>query len=370
MRLFSVFLTILSIWVICLIAPLSSFAAQPGRIIDSHYLTHFSVGETVRFTAVIKNLGTVADDYYIQVVLTNVTTGKEFAPYPTSGDGSIGAGKTMVLTTGLPAPIPGGIGAVPADWTSVAGIYSVTILLYNTGVPEVNRISGREPVHVGSATESLAAFPKVLDLGTLQYGRYMHPMPIEISWNFFGFNSQIRKDRPWYMRIYTDNQKRYQGIYGAVYSGRIATQEGGGASAMGSPAGLISEDGKYTIPLKIWCLNFGPDVEEGWDANLLGPPPVQEDHYWKGPLLDDGTRDKTRVVWERVPDYMDMTADTATWRKLIGQDPFDTHYVSDSNPAGDFTLPSPFQVFVAYETSPTAVIGKYTTDMIIEIYSP
>lgn len=172
------------------------------------------------------------------------------------------------------------------------------------------------------------------------------------------------------MRIYTDNHRRYQGVEDAIYSGRVASQEGGSASALGTPAGLVSSDGKYTMPLKVWCLNFGPDVEEGWDANLLGPPPVKEDYYWKGPLLDNGRRDPSRVAWEWIPDYVDMTADPSTWRKLIGQDSFDTHYVSDANPTGDFMLPSPFQIYLAYETSPTAVAGAYSTELIIEIYSP
>jgi len=304
------------------------------------------------------------------VVLTNLSTGKEFAPYPTSGDGTIAAGATTVLTTGLPATVPGGLGVAPVNWTAVAGLYTVTILFYNSISTEVNRISGREPVHVGTTKDSVAAFPKVIDLGALQYGRYMHPVPVEINWDFYLRSSQVRKDHPWYMRIYTDNHKRYRGVDDAVYSGRVAMQGGGGADAIGSPAGLVSSDGKYTLPLKVWCLNYGPDVEEGWDPALLGPPPVKEDYYWKGPLLDSGKRDYSRVAWEWIPDYIDMSADPGTWRKLIGQDPYDTHYVSDSNPTGDFTLTSPFQIFIAYETSPTAVMGKYSTDLIVEIYSP
>jgi len=370
MRLIKIFSVIISISAASLLLPLTALAAQPGKIIDYNYLTHYSPGETVRFSATVKNTGTVFDDYYIQVVLTNLSTGKEFVPYPTSGDGTITAGATTVLTTGLVAPVPGGLGVAPVDWTAVAGLYTVTILFYNSVSTEVHRISGKEPVHVGTTTDSVAAFPKVFDLGAVQYGRFMHPVPVEISWDFYERSSQIRKDQPWYMRIYTDNHKRYKGIDGAIYSGRVATQGSYGADAMGSPAGLVSSDGKYTLPLKVWCLNFGPDVEDGWDPNLLGPPPVKEDYYWKGPLLDTGKRDPQRVGWQWIPDYMDMTTDTMTWRRLIGQDPFSSFYVSDSNPTGDFTLPSPFQVFIAYETSPTAVVGKYSTDLIIEIYSP
>lgn len=335
------------------VSPTLSFATQTGKIIDYHYFTHYSVGETVSFAASAKNTGVVFDDYYIQPVLTNYNTGVE--NYATPVTDTINPSETKTLT---------------ATWSAVSGLYTVTIILYSSGDVEVNRLSGKEPVHVGTTKDSVAAFPRVLDLGALQYGRYMHPAPVEINWDFYLRSSQIRKDHPWYMRIYTDNHKRYQGIDGAIYSKRIAMQEKGSASAMGSPAGLISSDGKYTIPLKVWCLNFGPDVEEGWDTNLLGPPPVKEDYYWKGPLLDNGKRDNNRVAWEWIPDYIDMSADPATWRKLIGQDPFDTHYRSDSNPTGDFTLTSPFQIFIAYETSPASVMGKYSTDLIVEIYSP
>lgn len=354
---------------LCLATPVSSFAAS-GQILDYYYDTHYSPDETVRFTATVKNTGVVVDSLYIQVALTNYTTGVEISPYPTSGNSNVSAGQTVTVTTGVNGDV------VPPDvtvrdWSAAAGLYTVTIILYSTSTAtELHRVYGSEPVHVGTTTDSVAAFPKVLDLGTLQYGRYIHPVPLEISWDFYSRSHQVRKDHPWYMRIYTDNHKKYQGVDGAIYSGRIATQEGGSASAMGSPAGLISSDGKYTIPLKVWCLNFGPDVEEGWDPNLLGPPPVKDDYYWKGPLLDNGKRDSSRVAWEWIPDYIDMSTDPGTWRKLIGQDPFDTHYVSDSNPTGDFTLTSPFQVFIAYETSPTAVRGKYSTDLIIEIYSP
>jgi hypothetical protein len=353
MKLIKIFSILFGIVGIYAISPLPSFATQSGKIMDYHYLTHYSISETVNFAATVKNTGTVFDDYYIQPVLTNYDTGAE--SYSTPVTGTINAGETGILR---------------ASWVAVSGLYTVTIILYSSGDLEVNRVYGREPVHVGRAVDSVAAFPRVLDLGALQYGRFMHPVPVEINWSFYLRSSQVRKDHPWYMRIYTDNHQRYQGVERAIYFGRTATQEGGSASAMGSPAGLVSSDGKYAIPLKVWCLNFGPDVEEGWDANLLGPPPVKEDYYWRGPLLDTGRRDSTRVAWEWIPDYIDMSADPATWRKLIGQDSYDTHYVSDSNPTGDFTLPSPFQVYIAYETSPTSVMGKYSTDLIVEIYSP
>lgn len=350
---------ILSLCIFILTYGGSCYAASHMKITDYHYLTHYNPGETVTFTVIAKNEGSVVINYaYGDIVLTNQATGAET---------EIGGGATNNITVGTTI-------TSTATWTAQAGTYSVTIQVIEStdGVVETraDRKFGSEPVRVGTTTDSVSAFPRVLDLGTLQYGRYMHPMPLEINWSVFTRSSQLLKDHPWYMRIYTDNHRRYQGIEKAVYAGRIALQEEGSASAMGGPGGLVSADGKYTLPLKVWCLNFGPDVEDGWDTNLLGPPPVKENQYWKGPLLDDGKRDSSRSAWLWIPDYADMTSDVGTWRKLIGRDPFNSQYSSDSNVIGDFTLDSPFQVFLAYETSPTTVVGKYSTDLIIEIYSP
>lgn len=335
--------------------------SQDVKILDIYYDSHWTPGEKPTFTLTAINNDIVINEVYYSVVLTNRSTGKEVTPYPTSPNTLIAAnGGTAIIS----AP------TASTQWTATAGSYTVTFILYRTSDDkELDRKYGTFTLEVGYTTDYVSAFPDFLDLGTLQYGRYMHPVPIEVSWSFYSRNF-MRKGHPWYMRIYTDNHKRFKGIEGAIYRGRTVVMEGGSTSAFASPAGLISEDGRYTIPLKVWCLNFGPDVEEGWDPNLQGPPPVKDDYYWKGPKLDSGKRDLFRVAWEWIPDYEDMTTDPYTWRRLIGQDPYDTHFVSDSNPSGDFTLPSPFQIYIAYETSPTAVVGKYSTDLIIEIYSP
>lgn len=339
---------------IFLFLPGVSLAAKNISIVNYNYDTHWTPGETVTFTITLKNNEAGVESAYALFALTKQGSETSIELY-TASTGAMASGASKTLTK---------------TWTAVAGLYSVTIKAYDSTDLVTQTIYAPLPVHVGTTTDSVAAFPRVLDLGTLQYGRFMYPAPVEISWDFFERSHQIRKDQPWYMRIYTDNHKRYKGIDDAIYSGRVAMQGSGGADAIGSPAGLVSSDGKYVIPLKVWCLNFGPDVEEGWNPTLMGPPPVKEDYYWKGPLLDNQKRDASRVAWEWIPDYIDMTADNNTWRKLIGQDPYDTHYVSDANPTGDFTLASPFQAFIAYETSPTAVEGKYWADLIIEIYSP
>lgn len=311
------------------------------------YYTHFTAGEQVTFKVTVKNVGDAAGliNSYLNVVLTNQTTGAEVAPYPASA--ALGANLAVGETANL-----------EATWTTVAGRYSVTLIVYSGADAELDREYGAWPVHVGSSasTETLSAFPTIVDFGILPSGRYMHPVPIQVTWDFFLYN-RLRHDKPWFMRMYTDNSTRYKGIPNAIYHG--------------SPAGLVSADGHYTIPLKVWCLNYPPEEQEmGWSGTLSGPPPVDDDAYWRGPMLDDGTRYESKVSWARIPDYSEMTSDRGTWRVLIGQDQYDEQYATDTNPTGDLTLDSPFSTYLALETSPTAVKGNYSCELIVELYSP
>lgn len=339
----------------------SSACAATTRIKDYSYSTFYRAGEATTFKVLIQNESTAAQTRYINVVLTNRSTLAEITPYPATAAFVVPASSTLWVTTSL------------NNWTTVNGKYTVTIILYNAADVEQHRVSGTEIIEVGDAEEYVSAFPNVIDFGALPYGRYMYPNPVKIHWNFF-LKNELRKAQPWYMRIYTDNMTRYKGIEGAVYDSRrlITTSKVWVRSEYeGSPAGLVSSDGKYAIPLRVWCLNYGPDWDEmGWSPTLLGPPPVNDDYVWNGPELDDGKRDPDRRVWLRVPDHMDMTADSRSWRNLIGKDPFNRNFTGDNNPTGDFTLDSPFDLYFATETSPTTVIGKYSGKLIIEIYTP
>lgn len=334
------------------------------KIKTYNYQTHFIPGETVTFNASAQNNGSNTVNYaYIGIVLTNKATSAETEIYSSSVL-NISPGQTVNFST--------------VTWTAAEGLYTVTIILQawdpDDGAEErAHTVYGSEPIHVGRAEEYVSAFPNVIDLGVLPYGRYMYPNPIRIHWNFY-LKNRLRKDQPWYMRIYTDNSAKYKGIEGAIYRNRrwiVTSKIWNRSSVEESPAGLISGDGKYKLPLKVWCLNYGPDWDEiGWSATLLGPPPVNDDYVWKGPLLDDGKRDTDRAAWSWIPDYTDMTADKRTWRRLIGQDPYNKEFVSDNNPTGDFTLDSPFDIYLATEASPTTVIGKYSGKLIVEIYTP
>lgn len=305
----------------------------------------FTTGETATFSFTVKNEGDEAvASCYLYVILTNSDTGVSIDPAATSAapNPTINPGETRTFT---------------GTWVSSAGKYTVQLRIYSAGDTLRLTTYAAFPIRVsGAPIEKLRIFPTILDLGVIPYGRHMHPVPLEITWDFFLYNL-LREQKPWYMRIYTDNATRFKGIQNAVH--------------VASPGGLVSSDGKYVIPLRVWCLNYPPeDQDMGWDTKLSGPPPVDDDTYWKGPLLDNGERFENKAAWLRIPDYSEMTSLRGTWRNLIGQDFYDTQYVTDVNPTGDFTLKSPFSVYFAAETDPTSVKGNYSANMILEIYSP
>jgi hypothetical protein len=298
---------------------------------------------------------------YINVILVNHATGAVVSRYPTVTSFTAEAQKTIAVSTNQ------------NNWTAEEGLYTVSFRLYDSRDNEQNRVYGPAPINVGRAEEFVSAFPNTIDLGVIPYGRYMYPNPIKIHWSFY-LKNRIRKDYPWYMRIYTDNSSRYKGIEDSVYHSRrtiITSKVAVGSGGEGGPGGLVSSDGKYTLPLRVWCLNYGPDWDEiGWNPNLLGPPPVNDDYVWKGPQMDSGRRNTDGPVWLWIPDYVDMGGDDRSWRKLIGQDPYGSEFSTNNNPTGDFTLDSPFDIYLATETSAATVIGKYTGKLIIEIYTP
>jgi len=367
---------ILSLLVILIIFsfvnPKLALAAKNLRIISYNYSTHFRPGETVSFTVTVQNNETINDEWgEVDIALTNQITGITVSPYTideTTLPHIPKNGGTYTLTNFQQrTPLPW------HNWSATEGRFTVKFILYDGDGNAAHTVYGSEPIHVGRAVDSVSAFPNIIDLGVIPYGRYMYPNPIKIHWDFY-LKNQLRKDQPWYMRIYTDNSSRYKGIDGTIYKSRrkyTTSKIWVRTSGEGSPSGLVSSDGKYNLPIKVWCLNYGPDWDEtGWNTNLLGPPPVNDDYVWIGPQLDDGKRDTDRGVWLWIPDYMDMSGDKRTWRRLIGQDPYDRELVSDNNPTGDATLDSPFDIYLATEGSPTSVIGKYTGKIIIEIYTP
>jgi len=97
---------------------------------------------------------------------------------------------------------------------------------------------------------------------------------------------------------------------------------------------------------------------------------VDDDDIWIGPPLLEGGRNLGSASWVRIPDFRDMSVNPITWRRLIGQDPFDNRYAVDSNVTGDFTLRSPFRFYLATEAGPAAVEGSYSALLVVELWTP
>lgn len=338
--------------------PSPSFAAFDLKYTrPSSFGTHFNPGESVTFTVTIRNNETVDRFAEVDVTLVNQATGAELTLTPVI-TATIGALQEVTLSASYPtvasATTPSTLsGATPQI---PEGSYSVSFPLFDGNGDRADSLRGTFPLHVGTETESLRVFPEAVNLGTIPPGRYLHPMPIEIRYSYFQFN-RLRQDQPFTIRIYTDNAARYEGVPRAIQKP--------------SPAGLVSMDGRFVIGLKCWTLNFGPDIQEtGWDAAIAGPPPVDDDDYWLGPPLIEGGRSYGSANWVRIPDLVDMTPNQITWRRLIGQDQYDNRFVVDTNVTGDFTLRSPFTLYLATEAGPTSVEGTYAANLVVELWSP
>lgn len=345
-----VFLSIFAALGLTMAGPQSSLADATRKIASVSYDQHFNPTESVTFNVTVANTASTAQFVEVDVTLVNVNTGAETTLTPVL-TGTVPAGGTLPLTHS------GGTATYNLQTLGIgAGTYTVSFPMFDGDGVRIDRVGGKFPLHVGTETESIRVFPEVIHLGAIPPGRFMHPTPIEVSWSFFRFN-RLRLDQPFSVRIYTDNSARYRGIPGAVRKN--------------SSAGLVSLDGKYVIPLKIWNLNYGPDIQEtGWDSSLAGPPPVDEDSFWSGPSLLEGDRNRNSAAWVRIPDFSEMTSNPTSWRRMIGQDPTDNRFVADSNATGDFTLTSPFTFYLATESGAAAVEGSYAATLIVELWSP
>ena len=141
---------------------------------------------------------------------------------------------------------------------------------------------------------------------------------------------------PWIMRIYTDNTN-FMPVAGSLTAK--------------SKAGLISEDGQFTIPLEISCPNFGKNV---WahipDINDKGYKPYR-------PSKDPGIGEHTdRII-------MGIDPRNADW--VSGSDR--TLFTEDDNPLGDITLGTPFDIKFAAYFDEKSVKGNYTSNLYIEL---
>ena len=116
---------------------------------------------------------------------------------------------------------------------------------------------------------------------------------------------------PWIMRVYTDNI-HFKGV--------------AGVGQRPNPAGLISKDGRFVLPIQISTPEFGQDV---WrfvpDVNQPGYRPYQ-------PIPVKGTADYSDCV------LMGIDPRNAVW--VSGPD--GVLYTEDDNLLGDITTKTPF----------------------------
>lgn len=142
---------------------------------------------------------------------------------------------------------------------------------------------------------------------------------------------------PWIMRVYTDNL-RFAGIAGAV--------------GQASPAGLISKDGAYSIPLLLHTPNLG---EDDWsripDVNDPDYSPYQ-------PEPDPGAEATTT-------DLVVMGIDPRNGAWVAGPD--GVAQTSDDNPLGDITIGTPFEMVLRADVAPTTPRAEYETILYVEI---
>lgn len=142
---------------------------------------------------------------------------------------------------------------------------------------------------------------------------------------------------PWILRVYTDNL-HFSGVAGALNRPK--------------PGGLISTDGRFSIPLEIHSPTFGPEV---WRR----VPDLNESDY---------------ISYQPSPEPVDLPVYTDCI--LFGIDPRNAAwvagrdgllYTADDNVLGDLTIRVPFEIFLRAEVSAQSVQGEYEAVLYFEI---
>lgn len=334
------------------IACTSTHAQLIQLVEQSHYYPKMGLpGQTVRFQLRVQNMDDIAGLVYAGVLLTSENR-ITFELYPPAGATIILAHDRVTLNLDITLP-------------DTEATYSVTFLVFDAFTDtRLLSASGQRPFMIGTPGQELNVHPSRVNFGNLPYGRFMYPIPFKVRYKMFLPNN-MGDPTPWSIRIYTDNANKFKGLTGTVR--RL------------SPAGLVHSSGKYTIPIKFWNLNWGPDAHStGWDAAIQGPPPVEDDQYWKGVLTDESTPDKPihdhdLKPWLSIHDYSDMTTDPHTWRRTVGMFPYDGQFLNPTNTVGDFQLsrpPNPFEFYIAVQIDETAVQGKYSGRLVLELFAP
>ena len=141
---------------------------------------------------------------------------------------------------------------------------------------------------------------------------------------------------PWIMRVYTDNLN-----FGGVI----------GVGRQPIPSGMISKDGRFSIPIEIHCPNFGPNV---WQPVPDINNPIYRPYQ---PVKEVGKEDHTECI------LMGIDPRNATW--VAGADGL--LFTQDDNLLGDTTAATPFELSLRANVLPNSVQGEYEGKIFIEI---
>ena len=141
---------------------------------------------------------------------------------------------------------------------------------------------------------------------------------------------------PWIMRAYTDNL-HYAGVAGAIRRPK--------------PAGLISKDGRFVIPLQINSPSFG---ENAWRR----VPDINESDYASyRPGTEPGKDDYSDCI------LMGIDPRNASW--VAGPD--EILYTDDDNLLGDLTAKTPCELTLQADLEAADPEGAYETYLYIEL---
>ena len=199
---------------------------------------------------------------------------------------------------------------------------------------------------VGLASGALAARQQVYVTGTVQpFGSYTFTPALSFTIHDPGsqdlgvikVEGVYNGEYPWVMRIYTENVQ-YTGVAGSL--------------RRRSPAGLVSTDGHYVLPLEIYLPTEPPDV---WRRI----PDLLEDLYVPYRPSDDPAAgaDYTDCL------LMGIDPRHAPW--VAGPD--GTLFTGDDSVLGDTTIPTPFEIRVRTRVDAQAVQGHYEGVLYVEI---
>jgi len=197
------------------------------------------------------------------------------------------------------------------------------------GIPSVGWASVREEVYV---TGTILPFGGYRFSGGLRFDAG-EPGPTDLGTILV--DGMYNGEYPWRMRCYTDNL-HFAGVAGSIHTA--------------SPAGLVSTDGRFVVPLLIHSPVFG---EDSWravpDINDAKTVPYK-------PALTPGGSETTECI------VLGIDPRNANW--VAGPD--NLLFTRDDIPLGDFIWETPFELSLRADFDAGSVQGTYDTYLYFE----